>query len=71
MNSETLISLRTCRTLIRFAAVDAMTAARSLDGARHTRAIELADKLTDALEHCGRLAVVVEGDLRCSEAVNL
>jgi hypothetical protein len=29
---------------------------------------ELADKLTDALAHCERLAFVVEGDMRAEQA---
>jgi hypothetical protein len=63
-NNPTLIALRTCGTLLKFARIDANTAANGLDGARHTRATELADKLTDALDHTERLITVVTGDVR-------
>jgi hypothetical protein len=63
-DNPTLIALRTCGTLLRFARVDANTAANGLDGVQHTRATELADKLTDALDHTERLITVVTGDVR-------
>jgi hypothetical protein len=42
----------------------AVAAATGLSGARHSRAIELAELVADAIAFTRRLSVIVEGDLR-------
>jgi hypothetical protein len=49
---------------LRSARRGAAGAVLKLTGARQARATELLDKLTDAIRHCERLTVVVEGDRR-------
>lgn len=61
---QALHALQSCNTCIRFARIDAQTATKHLDGARAKRAAELTEKLADALAFIGRLAFVVEADLR-------
>jgi hypothetical protein len=47
---------------------DAKTAAIRLRDARQVRAVELAEKIADAMAHCERLSFIVVGDLRGAEA---
>jgi hypothetical protein len=45
----------------------AVAAASGLAGARHSRAVELAELIADALAFCRRLAFITESDLRYAE----
>jgi hypothetical protein len=46
----------------------ALEAEPLLTDARKARAVELTNKLNDAIAHCWRLSMVVEGDCRASRA---
>jgi hypothetical protein len=62
---EALGALRACRHQIIGARREADLAINAgLAGARHTRAVELADKLADCQCFVERLAFLVEGDWR-------
>jgi hypothetical protein len=46
---------------------DATDAGTRLTGARHARAVQLAEKIADAIAHAQRLAFFVEGDLYAAD----
>jgi hypothetical protein len=56
-----LTALRDCRSSLLAAHHHTLAATAHLAGARQARAVELAEKLGDAIAHAERLAVVVEG----------
>ena len=62
-----LTALTACRTNLRAARVDALTAATSLAAGRADRAAELAAKVTEALAYTERLVFIVTGDLRAEQ----
>jgi hypothetical protein len=64
-----LAHLKLCSRDLTAAHNDAVAAAATgfLSSARHSRAVELADKLADAIAFAERLAFVVEGDLRAED----
>jgi len=62
-----LAHLRLCEKDLAAAHNDAIAAAVGLAGARLARAAQLGDKLADAIAHCRRTAMCVEGDLRAEE----
>lgn len=68
MSAAALDRLQTCRADLVAAHGDALDAVALLAGARATRAVELADKIADAIAHCERLAFIVEGDVRNDQA---
>ena len=65
-----LAQLRLCERDLTAAHNDAAAAAAALSGARHGRAVELAELIADAIAFVRRLAVVVEGDLRAEDATS-
>jgi hypothetical protein len=56
--------LNNCRDHLRAAHHYTIQATPQLSGARHSRAIELTDKVADAIAFCEWLCFVVEADLR-------
>lgn len=67
-----LTALTGCNACLVSARADAVDAAAHLTGARHDRAVELADKLVDCLVHVRRLVMVTTGDLhRCRSAAGI
>jgi hypothetical protein len=63
-----LDSLRAARADLAAAEVHVCDAAAELTAARHKRAIELHEKLLDAIAFIRRLEFVVEGDERAAQA---
>jgi hypothetical protein len=59
-----LAHLNACWTDLTAAHRHAVDAATGLTGARHSRAVELAELIADGRSFGRRLSVVVEGDLR-------
>lgn len=64
-NAVALSSLEQARMFLRYATSDVELASTHVSGSRAERAKELHQKIADALAHAHRLAVCVEGDLRC------
>jgi hypothetical protein len=67
---EVLGKLQTCWQLTHLARDMALKAARGLAGARHSRTMELADKLADAQAFAQRLEFVCLGDARADAAAD-
>lgn len=63
-----LSTLRGSQAQLRTAHLFALTVPPHLTGARKTRAVELCDKIADALAHCERMLFVVTGDLHAEQA---
>jgi hypothetical protein len=57
-------ALRGCEAQLKHAYSDAANATARVSGARAARAIELLEKIADAIQHAHRLAIIVEGDHR-------
>ena len=62
-----LAALRSCRSSLLTARVDAVTAVARLYGARAAKAGELSEKLAHAVAFCDRLSFIVERDLRADQ----
>lgn len=62
-----LAALRSCRSSLLTARVDAVTAVARLYGARAAGAGELSEQLANALALCDRLSFIVEDDLRTNQ----
>jgi hypothetical protein len=63
-----LAHLKLCTRDLTAAHQDALDAAAELSGARHSRAVELAELVADAIAFTRRLSMCVEGDLRAEES---
>jgi hypothetical protein len=59
-----LHELTTCLADLRCARLAATRARDKLTGARHARAEQLTDMLTEAISYCSRLHTCVTGDVR-------
>ena len=62
-----LAYLKLCSRDLTAAYQDATDAETQLTGARHARAVQLAEKIADAIAHAQRLAFFVEGDLHAAD----
>jgi hypothetical protein len=63
-----LASLHVAWTDLSAAHRRALDAAAELSGARHSRAVELAELIGDGLAFCRRLSTAGNGDIRADEA---
>jgi hypothetical protein len=64
MSEFPLGSLNACEIDLTAAHQHATDAAAGLSDARHSRAVELAELIADAIAFCRRLSICVQGDQR-------